>query len=166
MRLANRAIYRSRQFFSSVRPRIDVDLQAEAFALLTDGQRALFSSMTLRDQQHCLGVYHKLRDEGHDDVDLLVAALLHDAGKGKIALWHRVAFVMLDAASPSLLDRLTRPGDSSHWREALFRCRNHAKLGAALAQQAGSSEQVVHLIREEDHDDVQLAALRAADEAF
>ena len=73
---------------------------------------------------------------------------------------------MLDAASPSLLDRLACSGDSSHWREALYRCRNHAELGAALAKQAGSSEQVVHLIREEDHDDAQFAALRSADEAL
>ncbi len=166
MRLANRALYRGRQFFGSVRPRVDDAQRTEAFEVLTDGQRDLFSSMTLRDQQHCLAVYQKLRDDGHDDRDLLVAALLHDAGKGDIALWHRVAFVMLDAAASSLLDRLTRAGDSSHWREALYRCRNHAELGAALAKQAGSSEQVVHLIREEDHDDVQLAALRAADEAF
>ena len=149
-----------------MRPHVDAAERAKAFELLTDGQRELFSSMTPRDQQHCLTVYRKLHDEGHDDGDLLAAALLHDAGKGEIALWHRVAFVMLDAAPPSLLDRLTRAGDSSHWREALYRCRNHAELGAALAKQAGSSEQVVHLIREEDHDDVQFAALRAADEAL
>ncbi|MCH7697893.1 MAG: HD domain-containing protein [Chloroflexi bacterium] len=166
MHLANRALYRGRQFFGSVRPHVDAAERAKAFELLTDGQRELFSSMTPRDQQHCLAVYRKLRDEGHDDQDLLVAALLHDAGKGEIALWHRVAFVMLDAAPPSLLDRLTRAGDSSHWREALYRCRNHAELGAALAKQAGSSEQVVHLIREEDHDDAQFAALRSADEAL
>ncbi len=164
MRLANRALHRGRQFFGSVRPQVDEAKRAEAFELLVDGQRELFSSMTPRDQQHCLAVYRKLRDEGHDDQDLLAAALLHDAGKGKIALWHRVAFVMLDAASPSLLDRLTRPGDSSDWRETLYRCRNHAELGAGLAKQAGSSEQVVSLIREEDRDDVQLAALHAADE--
>ena len=166
MRLANRALYRSRQFFGSVHPRVDEAQRAEAFGLLTGAQRELFSSMTPRDQQHCLAVYRKLRDEGHDDRDLLVAALLHDAGKGEIALWHRVAFVMLDAASPSLLDRLTRPGDSSHWRETLYRCRNHAKLGAQLARTAGSSERVVCLISEEDHDDKQLAALRAADEGI
>ncbi len=165
MRLANRALYRSRQFFGSVRPHVDEAQRLDAFELLTDGQRELFSSMTLRDQQHCLAVYQRLHDEGHDDQDLLVAALLHDAGKGKIALWHRVAFVLLDAASPSLLDRLTRPGDSSQWRETLYRCRNHAKLGSALAKQAGSSEQVIRLIREDDLDNSRLAALHAADEA-
>jgi hypothetical protein len=163
--MLNRALYRSRQFFGSVRPRVDEAQRHEAFALLNDDQREIFDSMTLRDQQHCLAVYRKLRDEGHDDVDLLAAALLHDAGKGKIALWHRVAFVMLDATSPSSLDKLSRPGDGSDWRETLYRCRNHADLGATLAEQAGSSERVVSLIREDGTNTNQQAALHAADEA-
>lgn len=164
MRIASRALYRSRQFFGSIRPRVDEVLVEQAFALLNDSQRQLFSSMTARDQQHCLDVYSALRKEEHDDRDLLVAALLHDAGKGTIELWHRVAFVVLDAASPRLLDRLTRPGDGGDWREALYRCRNHPELGADLARKAGSSERVVTLISEHGADDRQMAALKAADE--
>ena len=57
MRLASRALYRSRQFFGSVRPRVNEALREEAFARLNDGQRQLFSSMTTRDQQHCLDVH-------------------------------------------------------------------------------------------------------------
>jgi len=37
---------------------------------------------------------------------LLAAALLHDVGKGGIRLWERVAFVLLKAASPRLLERV------------------------------------------------------------
>lgn len=165
MRLANRALYRSRQFFGSVRPRVDEALREQAFALLNDGQRTLYSSMTTRDQQHCLDVYNALCENGHDDSDLLVAALLHDAGKGKIELWHRVAFVVLEATSARLLDRFVRPGDGRDWREALYRCRNHAELGAELALEAGSSERVAGLISEHTPEDRQLAALKAADES-
>ncbi|MCH7579927.1 MAG: HD domain-containing protein [Chloroflexi bacterium] len=165
MRLASRALYRSRQFFGSVRPRVDEVLREQAFALLNDSQRTLFSSMTTRDQQHCLDVYNALREKGHDDSDLLVAALLHDAGKGKIELWHRVAFVVLEATSPRLLDRFARPGNGGDWRQALHRCRNHPELGAELARQAGSSERVVKLISEHGADDRQMAALKAADES-
>ena len=165
MRLASRALYRSRQFFGSVRPRVDEALREQAFALLNDSQRTLFSSMTTRDQQHCLDVYHALREEGHDDSDLLIAALLHDAGKGTIELWHRVAFVVLAATSPRLLDRIARPGDGGDWREALYRCRNHPELGAELARKAGSSERVAGLISEQTPEDRQLAALKAADES-
>ena len=165
MRLASRALYRSRQLFGSVRPRVDEALRQLAFALLNDGQRQLFSSMTTRDQQHCLDVYNALCKGGHDDGDLLVAALLHDAGKGKIELWHRVAFVMLEATSPRLLDRVVRPGDGDNWREALYRCRNHPELGAELARKAGSSERVAGLISEHAPEDRQFAALKAADES-
>ncbi|MCH8161164.1 MAG: HD domain-containing protein [Chloroflexi bacterium] len=165
MRLASRALYRSRQFFGSVRPRVDEALREQAFALLNDSQRTLFSSMTTRDQQHCLDVYNALREKGHDDSDLLIAALLHDAGKGTIELWHRVAFVVLERLSPRLLDRIARPGDGGDWRQALHRCRNHPELGAELARQAGSSERVVTLISEHGADDRQMAALKAADES-
>ena len=165
MRLASRALYRSRQFFGSVRPRVDEVLREQAFALLNDSQRTLFSSLTTRDQQHCLDVYNALREKGHDDNDLLIAALLHDAGKGKIGLWHRVAFVVLETMSPRLLDQFARPGDGGDWRQALHRCRNHPELGAELARQAGSSERVVTLISEHGADDRQMAALKAADES-
>src|SRR3990172_7103523 len=108
MRAASRALYRSRQFFGSVRPRVDPGLRAEAFALLNEPQRALFDSMTPRDQQHCLAVYQRLRQDGQGDAGLLVAALLHDAGKGRIALWHRVAYVL---APPPLIERIATAGD-------------------------------------------------------
>ena len=165
MRAAARALYRSRQFFGSVRPRVDASLRDEAFRLLSDAQRALFATMTVRDQQHCLAVYARLREQGHDDPDLLVAALLHDAGKGRIALWHRVAYVLLEASSARSLDRLARPGGGPSWREALHRCRHHPELGAALARDAGCAPATVALIREDPAAGERLAALRAADEA-
>jgi hypothetical protein len=167
----SRAIYRSRQFFGSLRPRVDPALRDEAFALLSDPQRHLFESMTMRDQQHCLDVYHRLRasfpSEDHDDPDLFVATLLHDSGKGRIALWHRVAYVLLDAGAPSLLRRLAAAGSGPSWRQALYRCVHHPELGAQLAHQAGSSPRAVELIRGEHAagPSEQLAALQAADDA-
>ena len=166
MGIAARARYRSRQFFGSLRPRIDEALLADATALLSEGERELFDSMTPRDRQHCLAVYQRLRDDGHDDPDLLRAALLHDAGKGEIALWHRVAFVVLEAGAPGLLGKVVRPGDGRGWRESLYRCLHHAELGAERARAAGASERVVALIREEGSPrDPQAAALQAADDA-
>ncbi len=164
MRVATRALYRSRQFFGAVRPRIDTELQTAAFKLLSEPERRLFETMTTRDQQHCLAVYARLRGQGEDD--LLTAALLHDAGKGRIALWHRVAYVLLEAASPALLRRLAKPGDGPGWRQALDRCHRHRQLGAQLAEEAGSPGIVAALIREDsEHAPSELlAALKAADE--
>jgi hypothetical protein len=159
-----RARYRSRQFFSSLRPRVDAELREEALGLLREPERALFASMTARDQQHCLDVYRRLRDERHDDRDLLAAALLHDAGKGRVALWHRVAFVLLDAGAPGVLDRIAARGDGAGYREALYRCRHHGELGARLAEAAGCTEAVVALIRGDTKNEL-TAALSRADDA-
>lgn len=164
--ITSRAVYRSRQFFASLRPRVDASLRDDAFALLSEAERRLFESMTMRDQQHCLDVYRRLRNE-HNDRDLLVAALLHDCGKGQIALWHRAAYVLLDGSVPSLLRRAAVAGNGRGWRQALYRCVHHAELGAELAQQAGSSPSVVALIRgnHTNEPNEQLAALQAADDA-
>jgi hypothetical protein len=161
-----RATYRSRQFFTSLRPRVDPVLRDEAYAFLSDGERHLFESMLTRDQQHSLDVYRRLADQ-HQDRDLLAAALLHDCGKGKIALWHRVAYVLLDAASPSVLHRVVVAGDGTGWRQSLYRCVHHPELGAERARSAGSSERTVQLIRGERTEESreQLAALHAADDA-
>lgn len=162
-----RARYRARQFFGALRPRIDHARRDEALARLSDGERALFASMTPRDQQHCLDVFERLRAQGHDDADLLSAALLHDAGKGRIALWHRVAFVVVDASAPALLRRVVREGDGGSWRETLYRCVHHNEIGARQARGAGSSERVVALIRGDKNAALRepLAALAAADDA-
>lgn len=158
-----RARYRARQFFGALRPGVDAGLRDEALALLVGGERALFESMTLRDRQHCLDVFRRLRDDGHDDRDLLVAALLHDAGKGEVALWHRVAFVLLENV-PGAVDRVAH--DGAGWRGVMYRCRHHDALGAELARRAGSSDAVVALIGANgDGEDERLRALHAADDA-
>lgn len=167
MGAAAQALYRARQFVGSVRPRVDTHLQAEALRFLREPERRLFAAMTLRDRQHCLDVYCRLRLQGHEDPDLLAAALLHDVGKGRIALWHRVAYVLLEAWAPGLLRRLAVPGDGGSWRQTLYRCCHHRELGAGLAREAGSAGQVVALIAGGGclAGDERLLALQAADGA-
>jgi hypothetical protein len=126
---------------------------------MSNSEQQLYRSMTPRDQQHCLAVYAQLRENNAEDRDLLVAGMLHDCGKGKITVWHRVAFVLLDSMAPSLLRRAVAHRPES----ALYRCVHHAELGAQLARTAGSSPAVVGLIRGERASD-QLVALRAADD--
>jgi hypothetical protein len=164
MAVASRAVYRARQFFGALRPSVDEQAWQQASALLGDGERRLFLSMTPRDQQHCLAVYRWLADRGESDRELLAAALLHDAGKGRIALWHRVAFVVLHTGAPWLLRRVAVSGDGDGWRQVMYRCLHHEPLGAELARAAGSSPAVCALISA-NTDDPRLAALKAADEA-
>lgn len=162
-----RAAYRLRQFLGSLRPRVSADERAELAPLLTAAEQRLFDSMTLRDQRHGLDVYCTLRRQGHQDPDLLTAALLHDLGKGRISLWHRVAYVLLSAAAPVLLDRLAAE-EGAGWRQALWRCLHHPERGADMAAAASSTPEVVRLIRLQETDDTgdsRLRLLRAADEA-
>ena len=123
--------------------------------------------MTARDQRHSMDVLHVLLDEGHADADLLAAALLHDAGKGRVRLWHRVVYVLVRAASPRLLRKLASDNATS-WRGSLASIANHAEHGAMLVESAGGSDELVHLVRcheSTDESDPRAQLLRAADES-
>lgn len=161
----SRAWYRVRQLFAGLRSRVGSVEREEARALLGDPLYGLFESMSLRDQRHCLNVYGALLVGGCRDSDLLKAALLHDAGKGRLAsvevrLWHRVSYVALAAVRPALLPRLSRGG-------GLAVIRHHAERGAALAETLAAPESVVQLIRRHEErrsSDERLRWLREADD--
>ena len=161
-----RSLYRSRQFFRSVGASISEEDRAEVAGRLDADQQRLFSTMTARDQRHSLDVLRALQQQGQRDPELLAAALLHDVGKGPIRLWHRVAYVLLHAASPGLLRRLASD-EGAAWRQALAACADHANRGAALVKAAGGSDGLVGLVlhHEETGENVdpRVALLRAAD---
>jgi len=157
-----RPLYRARQFLGALRPRISAEEREDAAALLGERLLPLFDGMTPRDRRHCLDVHLALRRRGCQDKEVLLAALLHDAGKGGgVRLWQRVAYVLLEAASPRLLERLAE-------RWGLAALHRHAERGAELAVGAGAPPAVVELIRrheERDAGDERSALLRAADDS-
>lgn len=159
--------HRVRQFAGALRPRVDPAARDGACALLSHRERALFDAMMPRDQQHGLEVYARVRAEaGPDDADLLVAALLHDCGKGRVALWQRVAHVLVGAVAAGLRARMAAE-DGARWRTGMYRLLHHPELGARLAADAGAATDVVRMIRDQDaaKPDRRLALLQAADEA-
>lgn len=162
--MTGRAWHRVRQFFGALRPRVTPEERAGAYRRLDPPLRALFESMTLRDQQHGIIVLRRVLAAGGrpDDGDLCVAALLHDCGKGAVTLWQRVLHVAL----PGALCRAIAAEDGAAWRRAFWRLRLHPELGARLAAEAGASADVVRMIREQDaaSPDARLALLQAADE--
>jgi hypothetical protein len=153
-----------RQFRSHVRARVRPDERAGLADWVTPAQLALFDSMHVADRRHGLDVVATLRREGVDDRDLLVAGLLHDAGKGQTGAWPRVAYA-LGQAYGSWVWRLARivPG----WRAPLERLAAHAETSADLAEVAGCSPRTVELIRHQDApvDPDAGRALQLADEA-
>ena len=158
------ALQRVRQFVRAVSgPRVVPDL-GEMGALLTDEQKRLFISLAAVDQRHSLAVARALATQGETDPELLQAALMHDVGKslGRIAVWERVAYVLLLRYAPLLVGRIgsAQSGALGH---GLFLLAHHAELGAQLAAQAGFSAQVVALVRGTG-DPRRQTALRDADD--
>ncbi len=167
--MISRPAYRTRQFFVALRPRITDAERESAAKVLGEELMTLFESMALRDQRHCLDVYKMLRANGCEDAHVLMAALVHDAGKGRLAgakvrLWHRVAYVLLAATAPSLLNRLVNGGG----RSGLASLHHHCERGAVLADALGAPTPVVDMIRrldDEGDEDDRLRLLRTADDA-
>jgi hypothetical protein len=123
----------------------DGDLETARAAL---GERLypLFASMQAADQRHCLDVYEHLAAEGCEDAEVLQAALLHDAGKGRIAgarfgVHHRVAYVVMEGLSP-VIDWLARRN------HGLASLHHHGPKTVALVREFGGSAGLVQLLEE------------------
>ena len=160
-------MHRVGQLVAHMRARVDPEKAALVRRLLPDHGVELFESMPVADRRHGLDVAGRLLDAGHDDMDLLAAALLHDAAKGRrMRLWHRVAGVLLDALAPSVLRRLASPNPGS-WRHPFHLYLHHESMSADLATAAGCPPRVDAFIRGRvAADDRQLLeALARADDA-
>jgi hypothetical protein len=150
-----------------VRARVTDEEEELARGVLPPDAARLFATMPVADRRHALDVSGRLLAAGHDDPDVLCAALLHDAAKGhRMRLWHRVAGVLLEAVAPGLLRRLASP-DSGSWRHAFHLYLHHAELSAEMAMAAGCGPRTAAFIRgAADGDDARLQrALTEADDA-
>jgi hypothetical protein len=161
-----RASHRGRQFLGALRPRVAPARRADAYRYLSGPQRAVFEAMMLRDQQHGIDVYRRVAAAAPDDHALFAAALLHDCGKGRVAVWQRVAHVLLGAAAPSLRTRIASQHGAG-WQQAFWRLLHHPELGANIVAQTGADPDTIRMIREQDAaaSDQRLALLQAADDA-
>lgn len=153
-----------RQFRAHLRAWVAPDERAALAGWLTPRQLAMFDAMHVADRRHGFDVVATLRRDAVDDADLLVAGLLHDAGKGQAGVWPRVAH-SLGQAYGAWVWRIAAvvPG----WRAALARLRDHAETSAELADAAGCSRRTVELIRHQEApvDPEAGRALQLADEA-
>jgi hypothetical protein len=153
-----------RQFARHLRARVEPTERAALAAWLAPAQLAVFDAMHVADRRHGLDVVASLRTEDVSDHDLLVAGLLHDAGKGSVGIFPRVAHA-LGQAYGRWIWRLG--GILPGWRAALRTLRDHADTSAAIAAEAGCSARTVDLIRHQDdpRDPEFGELLRLADEA-
>lgn len=155
------------QLVSHLTARVGADEQALARRILPASAWGLFDAMPVADRRHGLDVAKRLIDAGIDDGDLLGAALVHDAGKGRhVRLRHRVGGVLLAAFAPRLLARLGDPDPAARgypWYLFL----HHDEVSAQIARAAGLSARAASFITgSADPADASLAgALRRADDA-
>jgi hypothetical protein len=136
-----------RQFRAHVRASVGPAERSGLEAWLTDPQLTLFDGMHIADRRHGLDVVATLRAEGVTDPEVLLAGLLHDAGKGPTGIWPRVAF-SLGQRYGSWVWRVA--GVLPSLGAALTRLRDHAEVSASLAGAAGCSPRTVELIRHQD----------------
>lgn len=160
-------MHRVGQFIGHLTARVDPAEEAGARGWLPDAAWPLFAAMPTADRRHALDVAAWLLAAGHADRDLLAAAILHDAAKGRrMRLWHRVAGVLLQAIAPRALTRLALPTERS-WRYPFHLFLHHAVLSADAALRAGCSARTAAFIRgaATAADAPLAAALQRADEA-
>ncbi len=157
-------VNRARQFRAHLRATVTPEERAALVTRTTPAQLALFDGMHVADRRHGLDVEASLRADGVTDPDLLLAGVLHDAGKGDTGVWPRVAYT-LGQRYGHWIWRVAAvlPG----FGPALERLRTHAETSAAMAAGAGCSARTVALIRDQDAptDPEFGELLRLADEA-
>ena len=155
---------RTRQFRAHLRASVTPEERSALVTWIAPAQLELFDAMHVADRRHGIDVVASLRAESVTGPDLLVAGLLHDAGKGDTGIWPRVAY-SLGSRYGVWIPRVARvlPG----FRPALERLRTHAETSASLAAAAGCSPRTVELIRNQDAPlDAEFGELlRLADEA-
>lgn len=172
-----RLCYRARQFWLALSTHPTPAELDQARAVLSVEQLVLFSRMQPGEQAHALHMLSALQAQGETDVDLLVAALLHDVGKQRCPLrvWERVAVVLMQAASPLLAQRWGELAVDScrGWRKPFIVAAQHSVWGAELALQAGVTVLAAALIRRHQtpapadsnqREDTLLRKLQAVDE--
>ena len=151
-----------RQTKRHVLARVSAPERAALTEWLTPAQLA--DAMHVADRRHGLDVVAALRTGGMRDNEVLLAGLLHDAGKGDTGLVARVVY-SLGTARMTWVERtvLWLPG----MRLALERLRTHQETSARIAEVAGCSPRTVELIRWQDdpRDPDAGERLRLADEA-
>lgn len=176
-----RSRYRINQFLHGWRAEVTAADRALAAQVLSPPALALFAQMPPDAQAHSLRVLRSLlAEEGPPATTetlnpalypaLAQAALLHDVGKvaalqagAYLGLWLRGPIVLVEALHPAWLRRLAdaRPGPTLGY--ALYVQLEHARIGAAMAHQAGCDALTCWLIAHHQDDAAPAAAAIARD---
>lgn len=124
---------------------VEIDL---ARRWLSPAELRLFLNMGRSEQLHSLNVLRDVLAQHADTPhDLAVAALLHDAGKGRyrLAVWQKTVSVLVKRLNPRLEKRLRSEDRLTFWRAPFVVRYHHPRWSAQMLREAGSSARVVWL---------------------
>ncbi len=156
----------ARRFFRGLRGSLSPAEERAVRELLRPAELQLFASLQGRERRHALDVLTWLRANASPSDELLLAALLHNTGKGALHAHERVLHVLLLQFAPRLHGRLA-DRDASRLGRALAALRDHPGRGAARLGAIGCSPRVCELVRRHHDaapgDDRELAWLMEAD---
>lgn len=140
-------IYRIRQFWQALLPKISSQELQWAFDILPAPTIPLFLGQSLTEQRHALDVTLDLWSAELNNHNLLIAALLHDCGKSKnpLKVWERIYIVLLQRAPRKTWDFLL--GSYPFLSSPLRTAQDHPKWGAELALNYGLDVEIVELIQ-------------------
>lgn len=157
----------ARRFFRGLRGSLSPAEQRAVHELLRPAELRLFETLQGRERRHALDVLAWLRANASPSDDLLVAALLHNTGKGALHAHERILHVLLLQFAPGLHARLADP-DGGRLARALAAQRDHPARGATQLVAIGCSPRVCELVRRHHDaspgDDRELAWLMEADQ--
>lgn len=145
----NRALYRVWQFWQVLKARpLEREDEIEIATILNPDELELFLRQDIGGQQHALRVMRKLKEAGHDDAELLAAALLHDVGKTTTLSkwWDRPVVVLGQALLPARSAQWAS-GDKNGWHRPFVVKKYHPDWGATAAASKGSSPLTAALIK-------------------
>jgi hypothetical protein len=144
----SRIRYRIDQFRRFLQPIPDATPIDTLRTHLNPAQLTLFLRMQPSEQAHAFSVFERLKEEGYEQRELLVAALLHDVGKilYPLSIWERVVIVLGTKFFPRLARRWGE-GAPRGFRRPFVIAAQHPSWGASLVEQTGATQDTIALIR-------------------
>ena len=149
MGITRRGIYRAWQVWQALLAGpLPVEARRELGEVLNEEQLALFDEQSHAGQQHSYRVMRTLVEAGHDQHDLMVAALLHDVGKNRVRYtWlDRVKVVLAQRFTPGLAGKWAT-SDQGGWMRAFVVKESHPEWSAEALAACGGSALSVTLVR-------------------
>jgi hypothetical protein len=146
---------RIRQGVLALRPKAEPHEDEIVRQWLSADQQRAFGALSAHDRAHLVRVARALIATGSTSSDLIVAGLLHDIGKAdehhQVRLLDRTVKVLLEHASPRLLNRLASREHPVPLCGGLVLAVHHPEIGSERAQVLGCTERTCWLIKNHDN---------------